>query len=919
MKTALLLGAATATAMSLATMARADDQAVETVVVTGSRIASSDALSAAPISIVSSDAILKSKTVTLEQVLNKMPEIGQQGNNDQNSIAPGGFSTVDLRALGPARTLILINGQREVSTFADGEQAQDLSNIPVSMIDHIEVLRDGASPVYGADAIAGVINIITKKDFNGMEVTAGAGISTYGDHATKQLSALLGTTDSKGGILVGLEYYTEDPVRQSQRDWAHGDYAYSSAIPVGYYQGFTTGTKYCGGPGGSIIASPGGCGVFDTGEQPDLIQGREVVNANLTAHYDFNNDLSFFVESYFTNRKSSAQLNPEPIGTIYTSAKWANGLYIPATNPNNPTGEDLAIRKRLFEVGDRLFNDNVNTYQERAGFKGTLWGDWSWDAAFMHGESDGANYERNAINITHMHELVGDPAAPCEINAPAGCGSVTLAGTGSLTPAQVDYVRYTSQASSRYSQNVAYADLTGNLPVALQGGNVGVAVGVDWRREAVNNVPDAAKQSGDDAEGQDLPTIGDYDVKEAYGEVKIPLFKNVPFAEELSLDFAGRYSHYSNFGNAGVYKGAVNWAITDWLRFRGDYGTGYRAPQVGGELYLGSEQSANGFSDPCDTKNSAVTDPTIVANCAAVIPGYTGAQGTFLQNVPQVTATQSGNPNLKPETSNQFNLGLVFTPETWGLGNLSMTVDYYDIHINKVIGSIDVDTALTQCYDSSGFSSPYCAYIGPRQPPDYQLNAYSQIDLNLGYLHTDGVDMGLNYSTSDWSDSIGLPSESVLGFDAHATYMNNYIEKLLPGEPTEQFAGLWTTGAISTALPKWKANATVSLSLPNGFNVNWTERLVGATQTSYNPADTYVGLSCPAAHKYGYEHYDCAPALLFSDVSMSMPWDNYTATFGVDNVFDKSPPLIYDVYVQSISNQYDFAGRFFYLKLTAKY
>ena len=190
LKGSLLLGAATFGMMVFAGSALAQES-TETVVVTGTRIASPDAVAAAPLTVVSAADITQTKAATLEQTINRLPSMSQTNSaNDQNSISPGGISTADLRGLGTERTLILIDGQRMVSTFVSGAQGQDLQNIPVGLIDRVEILRDGASPIYGADAIAGVINIITKKDFQGLQLSGGAGISTYGDHATKQLSAL---------------------------------------------------------------------------------------------------------------------------------------------------------------------------------------------------------------------------------------------------------------------------------------------------------------------------------------------------------------------------------------------------------------------------------------------------------------------------------------------------------------------------------------------------------------------------------------------------------------------------------------------------------------------------------------------------------------------------------------------------------
>ena len=911
LRSALFLGTAAAAALSIFTPALAAD--VETVVVTGSRIPTSadEALSAAPLSIVTTDDIAKSKTVTIEQILNKLPEMGQQGSNDQNSISPGGISLVDLRALGPNRTLILINGQRMVDTFVNGGQGQDLANVPVSMIERMEILKDGASPIYGADAIGGVINIITRKDFNGLEVTGGAGISGHNDHFTKELSSTWGLSNDKGNILVGLEYYTEDPVRQDSRKWASGKYAYSYAIPEGLFYALSPFTGYFQGtPAGG--KTPWDYHLFDTGHQPDLIQSRAVINANLTAEYNLTSNVTAFVESYFTNRRDTAQLNPEPIGTGYVTAKYLTGTGIPgnvggvcpdvwvgpcnAANPVTHGGNGLALQvyKRLFEVGDRKFGDNVNTFQERAGLKGKI-GDWTWDAGYMYGESDGNDYEHNAVNITHMHELVG--SLPCGLGAPAGCGSVTLFGVNSLTPDQAAYVRFTSSAMSKYAQQIAFIDFAGELPLDPFGaGKIGVALGYNWRNEAVLNVPDAVSQAGDNAESNSAETRGQYHSNEFYGEVKVPIAKNQMFAKDLSVDLAARYSHYNNFGNSFVYKGSVNWAVTDWFRFRGDYGTGFRAPQVGHEMFLGDTASADGYSDPCAPASytSGVVPAALIPKCTASFAavGATYNPLTFVQKLPQLTAIWQGTPTLKPETSNQYNVGIVLTPDEI-IPNLSITADYYNIRIKNLISQMTVDQGLNDCYNLSIASA--CAQFAPRSGTG-QLVGYQEPFVNLGLATTDGVDFGVNYATDVIAAPLGLPTGSTLSTNLRTTFMNSNVTD------GQEYAGLWTTGAISTALPKWKGFLTTTLDIPDWFSFTWDEQFVG--ETVDNP-----GATLPP-HRI--------PALMFSDLTITVPYDNVETTFGIDNVFDKDPPLAKDGYVQTVSNQYDFVGRYFFIKVKAK-
>ncbi len=902
---ALLSGVAVAAVCLGAAAARAQDTDTETVVVTGSRIPSAAAVAPAPLTVVSAADIAQSKAATLEETISRLPSMAQtNSSNDQNSISPGGISTADMRGLGSERTLILIDGQRMVSTFVAGAQGQDLQNIPAALIDRVEVLRDGASPIYGADAIAGVINIITKKNFDGLQLGGGAGISTYGDHATKYLSALFGASSDKAGVIGGIQYITEDPVRQSARVWAGGGdgsqniYAGSSAIPFGRFQGATSGDLYCGTASNTIAPATGSsCGSFNTGNDPDLIQGRMVINANLQAHYDITDNFSVYSSTFFTNRKSNAALNPEPVGDVYPSAKWLNGIVIPASNPSNPTGEDLLLRKRFYEGGDRLFDDNVDTFQERFGVKGKV-SDWNFDIGYQYGESDSNDYTHGAVNLTHIQELVG--AVPCESGAPAGCGSALLAGPNSLTPQQAAYATYTGVDNSRYEQNIAYIDVNGTLPFGLPAGNIGVAVGGDWRREAVKAIPDALKQTGDFAEGTSLPTEGQYSVSELYGELNIPVLKDLPFAQELTVDVAGRISQYSNFGNANVYKGSVNWTVNEIVRLRAGYGTGVRAPQVGGELYLGQNQSADSFADPC----VGATDATIVANCRTAIgPGYDPA--TFTQAVPQLSAARVGNPHLLPETSKQWNVGAVFTFDPI-VPNLTATVDYYNIHLNNYITLIDPGTAVSLCYGSVGFTDPNCPNIGARNPVNGALVSYVEPYTNLGYIHTDGVDLGVNWNSSDALDDLGLESWG-LSVNSEWTFLNNYLQQNLDGSVT-QYSGTYSEGAISYGQPKWKGYVNAILSMPEGgpsFGI--TERFI--SQTFDNP----IYGEDPTSPGY------VVPALFFTDININIPWQNYTVNFGIDNLFDKDPPLAIDPYVQTLTNQYDFAGRFFYVKATAKF
>lgn len=896
LRSALLMGAVAVAGLTVSAFADDSTQKVETVVVTGSRIATTNATADAPLTFVSSEAIKQTKAVTMEQVFNKLPAVSQTGSTDQNSIAPGGISTVDLRGIGSNRTLILINGQRMVSTFSNGAQGQDMANIPMSMIDHVEVLKDGASPIYGADAIGGVINIITKKNFNGVELNASGGISSHGDHASQQISGTLGMSNEKMDMIFSLEYSSEDPVRQSARKWAHGKYTTSSYVPSSQYIGETTGDYYTGNDDSSIT-SEDDWQSFNTGKRSDLIQGRGIINATLTADYHVTPNITVTLDSFYTNRRSSALLNPEPVGAgASVTTKWTSGLTIPTSNPNNTTGEVLDPYKRLTEVGNRDFHQNVNTYQERLGIAGTTNG-WSWDAGYMYGESDGQSQEKNAINLTKLQQLVGN--ADCDADAPDNCGSVTLSGTGSLTSDDVDFISYTSNTASSYVEQIAYADISGELPIALQGGNIGVAFGVMYRGEAVSVTPDSVEQNGDASEGNTKPTSGNYNVKGAYGEVKLPVLKDEPFAKNLTFDFAGRYSYYSTSGHGTVYKGSMDWAVNDSIRFRAGYGTGERAPQVGSEMFLGDEASADSYTDPCES----ATDSQVLANCSTAGAYTTSTSKTFSQTTPQLTATYQGNKNLKPEQSIQYNFGVVLTPDSI-IPGLTITADYYNIHLKDMIGTVSASQALTLCYQASDMdSNPYCQLFGDRSTTG-QITTYTAKTMNLGWEHTDGIDFSVSYNTEGLARALSLPDGSLFNFDLSGVWLNNMKQENLDGSTT-QYAGQWVDNAVSYAYPKYKANLGINLYLPSGASVGVTERFISAV-SYYEPQ--YRSLS--DMH---------APDMFYTDFVTTIPWKNYTATFGIDNVFDKDPPIMQDYYVQTISNQYDMVGRYLYLRLGAKF
>ncbi|WP_269455088.1 TonB-dependent receptor domain-containing protein [Microbulbifer elongatus] len=657
--------AAAAVTSSFSTVSLAQDvqQEVEEIVVTGSRIQrATDANSATPISVFDAAQLEQSGQTTLEDFLQNIPSMtgGQLGSSVNNG--SGGLATVSLRGLGSSRTLILMNGRR-LSSSGGATGVVDLNTIPTSVIERVEILRDGASTIYGSDAIAGVINIITKKGFEGAELTFDYGASTHGDGDEYLAAMTIGTGNDKGHVMLNAQYTKREDIWQGDRRF--------SECPLGE----SGGNVVCGG---SPTTTPARFSPTEDDRQliVDPVTG-VVRNFNSTTDgynyaaasylttpqevasiygygtyelYDWKDvtDVRAFSELSYVNRRSDQLLAAE--GTFW-------GPEVPVTNPYNPIGEPVNIGRRLEETGGRAFSQDLSTWRGVVGLEGEFCNEWTWDLSYNYSRWVDTQIDRGRGNTVRFENLLDPVACAADPDCAAAVGATGVTAwnpfaAGTLTEEMQNYALVTNSPVERSSLRSFQANLVGDFGEwALTGEAPAWAIGYENRAERTEIIPDGAAEIGQiyfvngDAWG------GNYSVDEFYGEVRVPVLEGRPWAEILAFEASFRYSDYSTIGDDTTFGAVVEYAPLDELRFRGTYSEGFRAPGLD-DLYLTPTVSAETYSDPCNGWDSSF-NANVQANCAA--DGI--APGTAIVS-PQATGLFGGNPDLEAEKSESWTLGM---------------------------------------------------------------------------------------------------------------------------------------------------------------------------------------------------------------------------------------------------------------------
>jgi len=826
----------------------------EEIVVTGSRIRRDPLSQDAPIVFVDADDIAKTGLNSVNDVLQRLPSSGgglnSKFNNSGNLGNPpdgggvgAGAAEIDLRYLGSRRVLVLVDGLR----FVNGASASgvpgstDLNAIPDSAIERIEVLQDGASAIYGSDAIAGVVNIITKRRQKGFLASAQiGGYPQEGDGFTQNYQLSWGNgSNGPLSIVVGGNYVKQNSVRSGDRALSRFPEPYFDAC-IATCSSFTPNGRFTGSifPGGNatLIApvlgrastpadfrrfvSPADRFNFGPFNFIQIPLERLGVFGNL--RYELADNLNFSVKGTWNRRESKNQAAPLPFGIGPTSGLTPvlSGIVVSATNPFNPFGVNLggsnnnvgAIFRRFIEGGPRRFNQTVNTTYGVATLDGKfdLGGrNWFWDVNASYGRNKASQDMFGNINSSLLRQALG-PIAACT----APCVPFNLfGGEGSITQPMLDFVTFEQNDSSVQSTFDATANMSGSL-FELPGGPLGLAVGAEYRKLKGRFDPDPVVAAGFSSDIPARPTRGSYDVKEAYAELNAPLFSDLPFLNLLELNGAVRFSNYSTSGSTTTFKGGINWKPFRDLRLRGTIAEGFRAPSIG-ELFGTQSRFDEVLDDPCSS-NTDNRAPRRFSNDAAVraacIAAGVPANGSYQQANAQISVNTGGNEALDPETSKSRVLGAVYSP-SW-LRRFSIEANRYRIKVEGAIQGIPRATTVLNCLLTGDPAT--CGLVTRVNGELIEIEGLLQ---NIAAIKTKGTDVNLTYR--DLETNMGT-----FGFTWSNTFLRNF-DVIVPGAAGDELLTREGTqvGSPAQAFPKYKSVGIIDWDLAN-FGASATGRAV---------------------------------------------------------------------------------------------
>ena len=818
---------------------------------------------------------------------------------------------------------MLVNGRRFVPGGTGANSSVDLNAIPAAVIERIEVLKDGASAVYGSDAIGGVVNIITKTAIEGIEIDYYTGTSGAGDGEVMDLSVTTGLQSEKGHIAFSAGYHNQWPVWTGDRSFSESDKAYdwekndgsynkngSSATPEGHIidrsgdegnEAWQAVVEAAGDEAGDYhrdpeigwrpfnwagISSDGSGDTYNYQPENYLYTPQTRYSSFLSGAHTVAEDAKAYFEVVYTNRQSDQKLAPTPLFII------SDGIVVSATNRYNEFGRDfIDVRRRFVEAGNRNFLQDIDTYRMVLGLDHRL-GSFDSDLSFTYGRSEGTNVNEGRFILNHVKNALG-PDEDCT----GDCVPLDLLhGAGTITQPMVDYIQYTGVGRGYSRQQILQWNLTGEV-ARLPAGPLAVAAGLSSRWEAGAYLPDPMTASGNTTGSKAFPTEGSYSVRALYAETQLPIYE----AGAVSLDAtaAGRAFDYDTFGGGFTYEAGSRLQLSEGLAFRATSSNAFRAPSIA-EMFLGTSDAFPLVSDPCSRVDEAGNVRELTAqqerNCADQ-----GIPDDFEDSRAQLLAKLGGSTDLDPEKAEMITAGVVYQPDF--LGGLDLTVDYYATKIEDEIGTLPAGLILSNCYSQDVPSD--CDQV-VRDPDNHLITQILATNTNIGETETSGVDFGLNYIADAPIGVISAQFESNMLVKYEQTLPSASGPELVKG------LGYYDLGVF----PTWRHAASVGLAKER-FSAGLTWRYIGGFEECED--DDCKG-------KYREDVEEVPPSRKIDPNSVLNVRGSYelgtalglsTLTVGINNLLDQPPAVIFNGFLgTSDSNTYDFMGRYLYVRLS---
>lgn len=854
--------------------------------ITGSHISTTDGSSAGPITLIDRESIDRSGATSLEALLQQLPISAGYAGNQSNAywgVNGNGSTHVNLRGLGINRTLVLLDGHRLANGGTGANAAVDLNAIPLAMVERIEIFRDGASAIYGADAVAGVVNIITRSGFVGVDASARYGVTSKQDGAEQAAEISWGMRGEQGSLLFSASHFESDPINMADRaPCGLGEVAaeltcVDSSNTIGGRARLANGQRVnfnqiAGGDGD--FYEPYSASKHNFNANPYLNAVNPIARTSLGGKGElrFNEQVQLFSTIIYTKRESEQLASPGTIGLN-------RPITLAADHPTNPTGQALVLeRRRLLEAGVRNFYQDVTYHYGLVGLEGKLGEGWRWQTAINWSRNTGTDGWTNVANLDRVDQTLDTSVCSNAPGASIPCGDYL--GYGDLSPELLDYLMLDTTDHGGNEQQSLGANLSGDL-MQLPAGALMLATGLELRRDKAWRNPDPLTRAGIANNNPQEPVNGHLEAAEGFIEARVPLLKDLPGMKLLDLSTAVRYSDYNQFGDTTNYKLGLNWQLTPSLQLRSNHASAFRTPNIP-ELFSGEQKLNLITRDPCSNWSSLPASSRVYQNCQT-----DGVPANYQQLVTSVLTTLGGNAVLKPEEARTRTLGIEWKPEV--ALPFTFTMDYFNINIDEAIVSIDGNTRLAACYNSSFLSHPFCSDNHfTRNPASGEINFLSTRLINAAQERQEGIDVGLfsEFALGSWHAKV----------DWESSYLQHYEIQLYKEAPKTEYAGKVTTGRGSYL--QWRSLAR--LTLERG---DWS----GTYSVQYLDKGKQLGVPPEAigAHQKSvtYQH-----AQLQYQASQELQ-----LALGVDNLFDQRAPYVANwLDVNTDTMTYDVTGRRWY-------